>query len=199
MYLLGEGLLNLPDVVGLEEFGEVVILLCCLDFFYLLVDGIVISRSFDIADDTECYGETIAITHEGELELEGVVLTVSIVNEDILLCDAVLAYLDNLQSKAFLHQSELAVLTEDEGFAVLNVDGVLGSACLVIDSSMSAIVEDNAVLQHLYDRSALVSVGCLQHLNGVGTISSYGTCEEVTACAEAKLCRTEGIFHCAVR
>ena len=35
-------LLHFPDVVGLEEFGEVMILLCCLNFLYLLVDGIVV-------------------------------------------------------------------------------------------------------------------------------------------------------------
>ena len=77
------------------------ILLCCLNFLYLLVDGIVVGWCVNIANDTECYGEAVTVTHDGELELEGVVLTVSIVSEDILFGDAVLVYLDNLQSKAF--------------------------------------------------------------------------------------------------
>jgi len=98
-------LLNLPDVVGLKELGEVVIILCCLYLFYLLVNCIVIGWSFNVANNAKSYREAVAVTHEGELELEGVVLTMSIMNEDVLLRNAILTYLDNLQSKAFLSLS----------------------------------------------------------------------------------------------
>lgn len=149
LYSLFFTLLHFPDVVGFEKFSEVVILLCCLYLFYLLVDGIVVGGSIDIANDTEGYREAIAITHEGEFELEGVILAVSIMHEDVFLRDTILAYLDNLQAKAFLHQSELTILTEDEGFAMLYVDGILSTTSLVINRSMSTIIEDYAVLQHL--------------------------------------------------
>ena len=151
LYSLFFTLLHFPDVVGFEELGEVVILLCCLYLFYLLVDGIVVGGSINVTYHSEGYREAIAITHEGELELEGVILAVSIMHEDVFLRDTILAYLDNLQAKTFLHQSELTILTKDEGFAVLNVDGVLCSASLVIDRSMGAIVEDYAVLKYLND------------------------------------------------
>ena len=98
-------LLNLPDVVGLKELGKVVILLCCLYLFYLLVNCIVIGGSFNVANNAKSYREAVAVTHEGELELEGVVLTMSIMNEDVLLRNAIFTYLDNLQSKAFLSLS----------------------------------------------------------------------------------------------
>ena len=98
-------LLNLPDIVCFEELGKVVILLCCLYLFYLLVNCIVISWSFNVANNAKSYREAVAVTHEGELELEGVVLTMSIMNEDVLLRNAIFTYLDNLQTKAFLSLS----------------------------------------------------------------------------------------------
>ena len=195
----GVNLFHLPDVVGLKEFGKVVVLLCSLHLLYLSSDTVVVCRSIDIADDTESYWETVAIAHEGELELQGVVFAVSIVHEDVSLCDAVLAYLDNLQAKAFLHETILAVFTEDERFAVLNVDGVLRASLLRIDVVVSAIVEDDTVLENLTHGSTLVVVGSLEDVDSARRVSRHGTSEEVAASSEAELSRAEGVFYSAVR
>ena len=110
------------------------------------MNGIVVGGSLDIADDTKGDGETVAIAHQGELQLQGVVLAVSIVHEDVVDGVAVLANLDNLQAEALLYETELIVLTEDELLAVLHVDGVLLTALLIIYGLVTAIVEDDAVL-----------------------------------------------------
>ena len=72
MYLLGEGLLHFPDVVGLEEFGEVVVLLLCLEVFYLLVDGIVVGRCVNVADNAEGDREAITIAHDARRSAAGI-------------------------------------------------------------------------------------------------------------------------------
>ena len=62
-------LANFPDVVGLQQLLEVVVLLLSADLSELSVYGIVVGRSLYVADDTKGYGEAVAITHEGELQL----------------------------------------------------------------------------------------------------------------------------------
>ena len=57
-------LLHLPGVVSLQQFFKVVILLLSTNLSNLGVNGLVVSRSIDIADNTQSYGESIAITHQ---------------------------------------------------------------------------------------------------------------------------------------
>ena len=111
-------LLHLPDVVGFKELGEVVVFLGSLHLLYLRCHAVVVGRSLHVAYHAEGYGEAVAVAHEGELQLQGVVLTVCVMHEDVLLCDTVLANLHNLQSETLLYEAELTVLTEDERFAV---------------------------------------------------------------------------------
>ena len=191
--------LHLPDVVGLKELSEGVVFLGSLHLLYLRCHAVVVGRSLHVADYTEGYREAVAVTHEGELQLQGVVLAVCVVHEDVLLCDAVLTNLHNLQSEALLYESELTVLTEDERFAVLYVDGVLRTSGAVIYRSVGTVVEHHAVLQYLSDAGTLMCVGSLQHLHGVLTVGCHGASEEVSASAEAELCRAERVFHCSVR
>ena len=68
-----------PDVVGLQKFTEIVVLLGGLDFFYLCGYGFIIGGCLDIADNAQGYGESVAVAHQGQLELQGVVLAVGIV------------------------------------------------------------------------------------------------------------------------
>ena len=138
-----------PDVVGLKELGKVVILLGGLYLLNLSGYCIVIGGSLNVTDDAECNGESVTVTHQGELELQGVVLAVCIVYKDILEGDAVLADLYDLKAESLLNQSELIVLTEYQGLAVLYVDGVLGTTLLVVNCIVSAVVEYHAVLQDL--------------------------------------------------
>ena len=188
-----------PDVVGFQELSKVVILLGGFDLFNLCGYGVIIGGSLNVADNAQCYGESVAVTHQGELELQGVVLAVGIVYKDILQCDAVLANLYNLKAESLLNQSKLIVLTEYQGLSVLNVDGVLGTTLLVIDCIVSTVVEYHAVLQNLTYGCALVIVSGLEDIHCAGSIGGNGAGKEMTACAEAKFCGTERILNCAVR
>ena len=57
--------------------------------FDLCMYGIVVGRGFHIADYAEGNREVRAF-HQGKFQLQGVVHAVGIVDEDILLCNAVL-------------------------------------------------------------------------------------------------------------
>ena len=115
------------------------------------MDGLVVSRSFHIADNTESHRETILVAHGGQLQLQGVVLAMGIVYENIVHRDAVLANLHHFQSETILHQAILVVLTEDELLTVTHIDAVLFATLLGIDGVVAAVVEDDAVLQNLAD------------------------------------------------
>ena len=188
-----------PDVVGLKEFSKVVVLLGGLDFFNLCGNGVVIGGSFNVTDNAQCYGESVAVTHQGKLKLQGVVVAVSIMYKDILECDAVLANLYNLKAESLLNQSELIVLTEYQGLSVLNIDGVLGAALLIINCIVCAVVEDYAVLQDLAYRCTLVVVSSLEDIYCAGSIGGNGAGKEMTACTKAEFCGTERILNGAVR
>ena len=193
------GLLNLPNIIGLEQLLEVVILLLGADLSELCVNGIVVGRSIDVANHTEGDGESILRRHHGELQLQGVVLTVSIVDEYVVDGVAVLANLYHLQSEALLYETELVVLTEHEFLAVTYVDGVLLTTFVVVNHIVTVVVEDDTVLQHLGDAGTLVLVGSLQHLDSSLGIGSHTTGEEMATGTEAELGRTEGILDRTVR
>ena len=76
----GFRLFNLPDIVGLEELREVVVLLLAGDLIELGVDGVVVGGSLHVADHAEGDGEAVLRGHHGELQLQGVVLAVGVVN-----------------------------------------------------------------------------------------------------------------------
>ena len=89
------------------------------------------------------------VVHHGELELQGVVLAVGVVNENVFLGDAVFAYLHYFKPEAFLYESVFVVLAEYERLAVAYVDSVLLSSFLVIYRVVATIVEDDTVLENL--------------------------------------------------
>ena len=115
------------------------------------MNSIVVGGSFNIANDTKSDGEAIAITHQGQLQLQGVVFAVGIMYKNIIKGIAVLADFDDFQAKALLYESELIILTKDELLTMTDVDGVLLTTLVVIDGLMTTIVKDDAVLQYLSD------------------------------------------------
>ena len=191
----GHESLHLPDVVRLEQLGKVVVRLLGLHLFDLLVDGIVVGRSLDIADHTQSYRPF----HLGQLELERVVLTVSIMYEKVFLRDAVFANLDHFDAESLLHESVFVVLTEDHRLSLLQVNGIFGTAFFRVDGIVRAVIEDDTVLQNLAHGSALVVIGCLEDLDCAGGIGRNGTGKEVSTGAEAEFGRAERVFNSTVR
>ena len=133
------------------------------------MNGIVVSRSFHIADNAECNREVWTF-HQGKLQLQGIVHAVGIVDEDILLCNAVFTEFHDFQTEAFLHQSVFIVLAEEHRFAMLQVDGILGTVFLLGHGVMRTVVEDDAVLQNLANGSALVGQGCQSQPDGMANL-----------------------------
>ena len=150
-------LAHFPDIVGFEELSEVVILLLGRNLFYLSIDSIVVSRRINVADHTESNGETIVVTHQGEFQLQSVVLAVSIVNENIVNGTAILTNLNHLQSEALLYQTELIVLAEYQLFTMLYIDGVFLATLVVVNHIVAVVVEDDTVLQNFSDAGPLCS------------------------------------------
>lgn len=175
------------------------ILLSSLYFLNLSLYALVVCRSLYVADYAESYREAVAIAHESELELEGVVLTVCVMHEDIFLCDAVLTNLNDLKTEAFLHETVLSVLTENQWLTMFYIDSILCTACTIIYRSVSTVIEDNTVLEYLSHRSALMCISSLQYLDGMLAVCSNSTSEEMTTSTKAKLCWTEWILYSSVR
>ena len=104
-----------------------------------------------------------------------------------------------LQPETFLRQTVFVVFAEEHRFAVLQIDGVLGASFLIIYRVVRAVVEDDAVLEDFAHRGALVPGGGLQDIHRTLCVRGHGAGKEASACAEAQLCRMEGVFHRAVR
>ena len=128
------------------------------------MNSLVVGWSLNIADNAKSYREAMLVVHHGELELQGVVLAMGIVYENVLLCYAVLTNLDHLQAEAFLNKAILVVLAKDKRLTVTHIDGILLTAVLVVNRVVASIVEYDTVLQYLTNRSSLVLVGCLKNL-----------------------------------
>ena len=163
------------------------------------MNGIVVGRSLYIADYTESDGESILRCHHSQLQLQSVVLAVSVVYQYIVDGVAILANLNYLQSEALLYQSELVVLAKYQLLTVLYIDGVLLTTLVVVNHIVAMVVEDYAVLQNLCYAGTFVLVSSLQNLNSTLGIGSHATGKEVTAGTEAKLGRTERILYGTVR
>lgn len=190
-------LLDLPNIVSLKEFGEVVVLLLLRDLINLRPNSVIVGGSLDIPDDTESDGEVRSL-HERKLKLESVILTMRVMDKDIVNGDTILTNLDYFETKAFLHQAKLLVLAKDERLAVLNIDGVELASLTAIDRVVCAIVEDDAVLENFANRGSFVLICCLENLNCAGGIRGHSACEEMPASAKAELCRAERILDCAI-
>ena len=175
------------------------ILLLAFDLFDLFCYCCLVGRCLYVADNTKSYREAVLVVHHGKLQLQSVIFAVSVVYKNVLLCNTILTNLYNLQSEAFLYETKLIVLAEDQRLTMLNVDGVLLSAFALVDRIVGTVVEDNTVLQDFAYRSTFMQFGSLEDIYCSCSVCSHRTCKEVTSCTEAKLCRTERILYCSVR
>lgn len=122
------------------------VLFGCFHLFNLSGDAIIIGRSLHVADDTQSDRESVAIAHQSKLQLQGIILAVSIVNEDILLGDAVFTNLNDFQSESFLNKAVFTILTEDERLAMFYIDGVLCATFFGVNAVVGTVIEDDTVL-----------------------------------------------------
>ena len=139
-------LFHFPNIIGFQQFCKVMIFLLTADFFYLGCHTLIVGRSINITDNTQGYGESVAITHESKLQLQGVVFTMSVVDKHVFQGVAVFTDTNNLQAKALLYKSELIVLTENQLMTMAHINCILLATFLIINSLMCSIIKDNTVL-----------------------------------------------------
>ena len=121
-----------------------------------------------------------------------------VVHQDVVHRVAVFTDGDSLQLQSVEHETLIAVLTEDHLLAVAEEDGAFGTHLAIRDARVGAVVEDDAVYEHLRHGSATVAGRCSKDGRQVGRVRIDATGEEVAACAEGQLGRDEGILHRAV-
>ena len=73
------------------------------NFFELSINSVVVGGCLYVTNYTKGNGESVAVAHQGELQLQGIVLAVSIVNKNIIEGVAILADFYHLQAKALLN------------------------------------------------------------------------------------------------
>ena len=98
------------------------VLLGGLDFVDLGVNGVIVCGRVNIADYAEGDGE-VRTFHKSEFELEGVVLAVCIVYENVVEGVAIFADCYDFDAKTILNEAFLVVFAEDHLLAVAEVDG----------------------------------------------------------------------------
>ena len=81
---------------------------------------------------------------------------------------------------------------------MLQIDSILGSAGLVVNSIVSTIVKNNAVLQNLTYAGSFMIISGFQDFYGARSICCYGTGKEVPTGAKTELCRAEWILYCTI-
>ena len=192
-------LLHFPNIVGFQQFSKAVVRFLGTYLFYLCLYRIVVGGCLHITDYTQCDGESIVVSHQGQLELERVVLAMSIVDQDIVDRNVVLTNFHDFQRETVLHQSVLLLVAKDERFSMFDVDCILGTCSRGVNGVVSAIIEDDTVLQDFAYAGSLVIVSSLQNLDGSWSVCRNGTSEEMATCTKAKLSGSERILHSSVR
>ena len=192
-------LFHFPCVLRLEQFHEVVIGFLSTYFVYLCMHSLIVGGCCNIANDTECDGETFFKVHCGKFLLERGVRAMSIVYVDVIECDAVLTDFHHFESESILHKTIFVVFAKKQFLAVSHIDGVALAPVLGIDGVVATIVEDNAVLQNLAYGSTLMLLCGFKNLYRFVAIVGYRACEKRSTCAKGEFGRTERIFDGTVR
>ena len=158
-----------------------------LSAFYLInlaVNARLIGRRFDITDNTQGYGKAVFIVHHGKFQLQSIVFTMGIMNENIFFFDAIFTDFHYFQSEAFLHKTKLFVFTEAHRFAMFQLDGMLTTTFARIDGGVSAVVKDHTILQNFAHRGPFMPLSCLEHFDSMCAIVGYSACKEATTSTE---------------
>ena len=127
------------------------------------------------------------------------ILRMSIVNKDIILCYAVLAYSHDPESHSVKNESLVAVLSEYHLFAMAQNNGPVCTELSVRDKLMCTVIEDDAVGKHLHHRASVMLCGSYHDLRRELELRVKTAREESSLCSENKASRIERMLDSAVR
>ena len=205
--MVARPLFHFPSITREEEILQGTLWLLALDVLDLLLDSLIVGHGLNVADHSESDWKLVGSTsiavwrvaHHSELEVEGRIGLLGVMNEEILLCDAVLADGHWLDVPAIEDETLIAVLTIDHWLAMLEKDGLVGTDSRIGDELVDAIGKDDTVTELLDDSCTLVLGSSYHAGNRTLDIAIDGTSEEVATSTEAKLCRTEWILYSTPR
>ena len=108
-----------------------------------------------------------------------------IVYQNVFLRHAILAQLHHFQAETFLHEAIFIILSKQQWFAMLYIDGMLFTSVFGVNWFVSTVIEDYTVLQNLAERRTFVLVSSLKNLNSMRRIVGNRTRKEPSAGAKA--------------
>ncbi len=161
----GGGLANLPGVAGAEKFGEIAGAALGDDVFDLVVHDVFVAREVvPGAQNADGGGEAGAMLHVREQESVRGARVVRVMDDEVGFGNAV-AELDDFDvAVGFAANAFVAVLAEDEGLTVFEVEDVLAASVAFGEREPGAVVEDVAVLEDFDEGGAFVRGGLLQRV-----------------------------------
>ena len=192
------GLVDRPSRAAVEQVVHVLDLRVGLLVFNDLVKAVVEGRGLHVADDTDGDGE-MRRHHVCQHHVDTRVLSGLVVDEDVLLGDAVLADGDHFKFVAIEADTLIAVLTEDERLAVYALHLHVVADVLASDVFVNAIRENHAVLQDLGHGDAVVLVRLPKDLAQFLRVDVNATGEESGLGADGEFARIERILVGALR
>ena len=144
---------------GVQELVDVANAALGGDLANLGIDQVLVTRHIvPAAQDADGGGEAGQLFHLSQQECVGRVAIFLVVDEKVLLRDAV-AEIDHLEVEAIETDALLVIFAEDERLAVFEVDDALAARIFFGEALPGAVIEDVAVLQDLDIGRALVSGG----------------------------------------
>src|SRR5579862_9324350 len=153
---------DFPGIAGAEELFQIAFAAAFLHVANLLGDDVLVARDvIPGAEDSDGSGEAGTLLHVAEEKGVSGTRMMLVVDEKIFFGDAV-AELAAFEFEAVEANALVAILAEDERFAVLELDHVLAARVPFGESLPGAIVEDVAILQDLDVGRALVRGGFFQ-------------------------------------
>lgn len=182
----------------MEEFVQAAIPFGCDGFLKLFFDSFVIDGAFDIAEDTHWFGEfrkSHAREHKGKARL----IRFFVVEEEIVLGNTV-SELDDFWTIHFVDTDAfIAVFSEDERFAVFEVDDVVGFLIFFGGVGEGTGIEDVAILIDLDEGCSLVMGGTFEDVGEVLDIDIDGASGKRGFRADGDAEGGDGIINGSVR
>ena len=196
--LRGLGLIDRPGRTAVQQVVHAVDLRVGLLVFDDLVKAVVEGRGFHVADNTDGDGE-MRRHHVCQHHVDTRVFGGLVVDENVLLGDAVFANLHHFKLVAVEADTLIAVLTEDKRLAVDALHLHVVADILAGDVLMHTVGEDHAVLQDLGHGDAIVLVRLPEDFAQLLGVDIHATGKEGSLGTNGEFARIERVFVGALR
>src|ERR1700676_150692 len=190
--LQGTVLFDGAGVARLEEFAKVAGAFFGDDRVDLIVDdGLKIREMTPGAEDANRSWKTFALLHVGKLE--GVIRArmMNVVDHQIGFADAVAELHDFNVAIGGAANALFAILAEDHGLAVFELQNVLAAGFFFGDPEPGTVVEDIAILQNFDERRTFVGGRCFKRVFEMALEDVHGASNESGFSADGQRNRIE--------